>query len=92
MLKGVNMKIILEIDKENQKVSLEPVEGQIHAEELYIAVNSFLMILAEHIKKNGGTFDDTLNSVIVMINMQLEAINKKIFNNTAKEAGVNYVN
>ena len=45
------MKIILEIDKESQKASLELTEGQIHAEELYIAVNSFLMILAEHIKK-----------------------------------------
>ena len=86
------MKIVLEIDKESQKASLELTEGQIHAEELYIAVNSFLMILAEHIKKNGGTIDDTLNSVTVMINMQLEAINKKIFNNTAKEAGVHYAN
>lgn len=86
------MKIVLEIDKENQKVSLELIEGRIHTKELYIAVNSFLMILAEHIKKNGGTFDDTLNSVIIMINMQLEAINKKIFNNTAKDAGEHYAN
>ncbi len=74
------MKITLEINEEKQLAQLEGAENGLTTKELYIAVSSFLLVVADNIKANGGTYDDVEHTVLTMINMQLSDIEKKLFN------------
>ena len=74
------MKITLEINEEKQLAQLEGAENGLTTKELYIAVSSFLLVVADNIKANGGTYDDVENTVLMMINMQLSDIEEQLFN------------
>lgn len=74
------MKITLEIDKERQLAQIEGAENGLTTKELYIAVSSFLLVVADNIKANGGTYDDVEHTVLTMMNMQLSDIEKQLFN------------
>lgn len=74
------MKITLEINEEKQLAQLEGAENGLTTKELYIAAGSFLFVIADNIKTNGGTYDDVENTVLMMINMQLSDIEKQLFN------------
>lgn len=74
------MKITLEINEEKQLAQIEGAENGLTTKELYIAVGSFLLVVADNIKANGGTYDDVENTVLMMINMQLSDIEKQLFN------------
>lgn len=74
------MKITLEIDKERRLTQIEGAENGLKIDELYIAVGSFLLIIADNIKRHGGTYDDVAHTVLTMMNMQLSDIEKELFN------------
>lgn len=74
------MKIILEINEEKQLAQLEGAENGLTTKELYIAVGSFLLVVADNIKANGGTYDDVEHTILTMMNMQLSDIEKQLFN------------
>ena len=74
------MKITLEINEEKQLAQLEGAENGLTTKELYVAVSSFLLVIADNIKANGGTYDDVAHTVLTMINMQLSDIEKQLFN------------
>lgn len=74
------MKITLEINEEKQLAQLEGAENGLTTKELYIAVSSFLLVIADNIKANGGTYDDVEHTVLTMINMQLSDIKAQLFN------------
>lgn len=74
------MKITLEINEEKQLAQLEGAENGLTTKELYVAVSSFLLVIADNIKANGGTYDDVEHTVLTMINMQLSDIEKQLFN------------
>lgn len=74
------MKITLEINEEKQLAQLEGAENGLTTKELYIAAGSFLFVIADNIKANGGTYDDVENTVLKMVSMQLSDIEKQLFN------------
>lgn len=74
------MKITLEINEEKQLAQLEGAENGLTTKKLYIAVGSFLLVIADNIKANGGTYDDVEHTVLTMINMQLSDIKAQLFN------------
>ena len=74
------MKITLEIDKEKQLAQIECAEKGLKIDEIYIAVGSFLLVIADNIKRHGGTYDDVEHTVLTMMNMQLSDIEKQLFN------------
>lgn len=74
------MKITLEIDKERQLAQIEGAENGLKTDELYIAVGSFLLVIADNIKRHGGTYDDIEHTVLTMVSMQLSDIKSQLFN------------
>lgn len=74
------MKITLEIDKEKQLAQIEGAENGLTTKELYIAVGSFLLVVADNIKANRGTYDDVEHTILTMVSMQLSDIKAQLFN------------
>lgn len=85
MLKGVNMKITLEINKEQGYTTLDIPNDRLKEDELFIAINAFLTVYAEGHKKSGATMNQIRSYTFLMMAQQLNVIEQQLF---YKETGV----
>lgn len=74
------MKITLEIDKEQRQAKILCADNTLAGDELFIAVATFLTVIADNIYSKNGTFEDFKTYTTTMINAQMEVLEKQLFN------------
>lgn len=74
------MKITLEIDKEKRQAKILCADNSLTGDELFIAVATFLTVIADNIYSKHGTFEDFKTYTTAMINAQIEVLKKQLFN------------